>query len=347
MAEQKISIVLVTDWRLAVSHGKTYGMCYVKAPDDFKELTFKRGFPLTDPTHLRCALFALVLGMEQVACSRELNSGKMLTMIVTKSKSVLDMCVGARSVSMRRWATDGRAKPLKVAGYSKKFMADVFDTIDGLHSRGIADIVYVGDEKSPPHSPSLSRAEQRNILTKHTVHLDIDADVDYGSDCDIDDDVRACDIKQRHHLMQELVAHVPRGSRSMPKLSASRRRNIARSEGGACIDKDGDGHGKKKKDVLDQNKTGGAIDKSNEGERIDDATATKPIAIHSGLAAAIAAEESRVLGDATGHGGGAAVAYSPRDIQEQKHGIGGGGWHPEEGAGEPEAAARPDAEHIE
>jgi hypothetical protein len=316
MAEQKISIVLVTDWRLAVSHGKTYGMCYVKAPDDFKELTFKRGFPLTDPTHLRCALFALVLGMEQVACSRELNSGKMLTMIVTKSKSVLDMCVGARSVSMRRWATDGRVKPLKVAGYSKKFMIDVFDTIDGLHSRGIADIVYVGDEKSPP---SLSRAEQRNILTKHTVHLDIDADVDYGSDCDIDDDVRACDIKQRHHLMQELVAHVPRGSRSMPKLSASRRRNIARSEGGTCIARDV-ADGEKKKDIVGQNKTGGIIDTLNEREKkvVDDAT--KPIAIHSGLAAAIAAEESRISGDAvsgtTGCGGGAEVAHIARNIQE-------------------------------
>lgn len=59
-------VVVTTDWKLEDAGAKTYGMCFVRVSPPYDHMNFKRGFSLPCPTHQRCALFALILGMELV-----------------------------------------------------------------------------------------------------------------------------------------------------------------------------------------------------------------------------------------------------------------------------------------
>lgn len=323
---EKISVVLVTNWRIDVIQGRTYGVCSVNAPEEFKEMTFKRGFPLTDPTHTRCAVFAVVLGMEQTLCSKELCSGKFRAAIVTKSKVASDMLIGAQADGVRRWADNPSQKPLKKAGFSKKFMLQAFGMLDTLRRTGIADVVFVDDSDDEKH--------EENLLTAHTVHLDIDPEKDYdGSAASSNgdaDELKASSAKHRNLLRQELLALGVRSSRAGKMLTKRQRQEIAKTEG--VSDK------KKKEDQDRKPATPTTCD-------------AEPV-IHSGLAAAIAAEELRAAATAVaasanaGHGVHPTSGDGAGDVQESEHGACGGNRESPQGIGERKTTTTDTPEHV-
>lgn len=59
-------IIINTDWTLEEAGTRIYGMCSVTVSPPCDHLSFKRGFPLHTPTHTRCGLFALILGLESI-----------------------------------------------------------------------------------------------------------------------------------------------------------------------------------------------------------------------------------------------------------------------------------------
>jgi hypothetical protein len=309
----KTMLSLVTNWRLDVVRNRTFGVCTVDAPDGFKEHSFKRGFPLTNPTHARCAIFAAVMGLEQLDNSPALSSGKFITAVVTKSKAAADLLIGSKSETVRRWAGDARKKPLKIAGYSKQFMSDFFALLDAVRARKIGDLIYVEAEGADGGG---------GLLSERTVHLDIDPDCDYEDD--VQDNVRMDDAKHRHLLRQELMLSGARGSRSGCSLTKQQRRDVARKEGHAPS--------KKKEETPLAKKDGQTTDFAARG------------GTHSGLAAAIAAEELRA---ATGGDRVAETACAVGDVQKSKPGVGGGGEQAPQGAGELQAAGPSDAEHVQ
>lgn len=308
MDSRKIPVILTTDWRLDVVQGRTFGVCFVEAPPEHKECSFKRGFPLPNPTHSRCAVFAVMLGLEQLLCSPTLNSGGFVTAVVTKSEVAGDVLVGKRSDATRKWASDPRSKPLKVAGYGKQFLRDVFATIDDVKRLGIGEVVYVPEEKDE---------RGRSLMDSHTTHLDIDPDTDYEWADKSFDEQRMIDIRQRHLLCDELLRSAAMGSRRTPVMSKKQREKIAREEG----------H-KKKKEAPDPQKV------SNGGGR-----AARPTEEgHSGLAAAIAAEERR-RGGSLGGAEDEPRADAAVVVQDAESRIDGRDRAPGEGAGADEAAA--------
>lgn len=334
---KKIPVVIVTNWRLDIVQGRAYGICSVEAPEEFKDHTFKRGFPLTDPTHTRCAVFALVMAMEQVLCSGELMSGKFHTVIVTKCKAAADFILGPRAETARKWASDPRRKPIKMSGFSKKFVQDLFGMMDILRAKEIADVVHIEESEEDKQNGTL--------LTEHTVHLDIDPEEDYGKpsvEKDASEDIRASDAKHRNLLRQELLILGARSGRASRQLSKKQRERIAQQEG----------HKKKKeqpqeKPVDKEEKTTTPVNAEPTTTTADDVPRPNP---HSGLAAAIAAEELRAAAASAaataGGGGSAAPGDGAGNVQEPEHGTGGGSGDAAQGTGERQAAAPDSAEHL-
>jgi hypothetical protein len=337
-------VVIVTNWRLDIVLGRTHGICSVEAPEEFKDHSFRRGFPLTDPTHTRCAVFAVVLAMEQVLCSGELSSGQFYTAIVTKSKAAADMLLGSRVEAVRKWASDPRLKPLRMSGFSKKFVRDTFDMLDALRAKNLADVVYVEESEEDK--------KVRNLLTEHTIHLDIDPEEDYGAQGKGDqEDVKASDAKHRNLLRQELLVLGARSSRSAKLLTKKQRQKIAQKEG----------HAQHPEEKEEEEKAVAAAKKKKEEhngkeekpvppeETPDVEPAAKPNP-HGGLAAAIAAEELRAAAAhapaASGSGGCAAPGDGVGDVQEPEHGACGGSGEAPQGVGEREAAASNTPKHL-
>lgn len=324
-AAPKKPVTFITNWRIGISQGRAYGVCSVEAPEEFKDHSFRRGFPLTDPTHVRCAIFAIVLGMEQAICSERLRRDGCFAVIVTKSKQAADMVLApTRSAFLRKWASEPRQKPLKVAGFSKKFVSDMYEMLDAMRSKGIGDVAYVQDEK-----------EKGSLMEEHLVHLDIDPEKDYCGDTIGDpDETRASDTKQRNLLRQELAGLCVRGSKGAMKPTKSQRKQIAKNEG----------HGKlilEKKKEEQETKA-----KKTAPQNADPRNKPEP---HSGLAAAIAAEELRVAAAAasnSGSGGNTAPGNGSGNVQEPEHGTRGGDGKTSQGAGEREAAALDSPEHL-
>jgi hypothetical protein len=254
-----------------------------------------------------------------VVVSKKLNGEEFFTVIVTKSKAASELFLegGAREKTTRIWANDPRLKPLNVVGFSKKFMKDAYDMLDRLRSNEIADVAFLEDDKGG------------NLLTGHTVHLDIDPERDYGPHSGDQDDTKASDAKHRNLLRQELLRLGARSSRGCKRMTKKQRMEIARSEG----------H-EKKKEEQEKKEEKPASPKILDGRQPP----------HSGLAAAIAAEERRAAAanaDAdAGSGGRAASGDGSGDVQKPEHGTGGGNGESAQGAGERETAASDTAEHL-
>lgn len=317
----KLPVIIVTNWRLDIVLGRTYGICSIDAPKEFVECSFKRGFPFTNPTHARCALFSLVMGMEQVLCSNRLCCGKFIVAVVTKSKSVRDLVIGDRASSVRVWANNSWKKPLRIAGYSKQFMRDVYTKLDTLRANKIGDVVYIEDNSN----------ENVNMLTEHKVHLDIDPETDYGKDTGDKDEIKTSDAKHRNVLRQELMeTSGARGSRMTRRLTHQQKLKIAQQEG----------HSTKKKKEDQTEKT------TNAKRHTPD---TKQIS-HSGLAAALAAEECRTTTNgtttATGCGRITATGNCIGDVEEPEHGTDRGDRPAQTGVGKCETTIVNDTEHI-
>ena len=98
-------ITVVTDWRLSFVGGRCFGVCFVNVPPPHAELSFRRGFPLTDPGHVRCAVFGLTLGLEIVLSEIVDRGVKAHIALVTRSKAVYELFQGKDAKRTRNWAT--------------------------------------------------------------------------------------------------------------------------------------------------------------------------------------------------------------------------------------------------
>jgi hypothetical protein len=274
--------------------------------------------------------------MEQVLCSKELCSGRFHTVIVTKSKAAAAIMIGDRSELLRMWAEDSRKRPLKISGFSKKFMQDMFGMLDMLRSNRIADVVLIEDSEEDK--------KNKNLLTEHTVHLDIDPEEDYSKNKGEGDqeDMMASDAKHRNLLRQELLELGVRSTRTGHKLTKKQRQEVAKKEGHkAPTPAPAHAPVEKKKEAQDT--------KEEEEKHDAEPVVDKPNP-HSGLAAAVAAEELRAAAAnaaaTSGSGGRAAPRDGAGDVQEPEHGACGGSGEAAQGAGECQAAAADTPEHL-
>lgn len=311
--EKKRGVVLITNWRIDAWHGRTFGICFVDAPNEYKECSYKRGFPFTDPTHTRCAAFALLLGIEQALCYKPFANGYAVA-VVTKNRAVADMLIGERAEANRKWASDPRKKPLKVCGYSKAFIKSAFETIDALRSSSIGDVVYVPEEDD---------GSGRNMLADHYVQLDIDPDTDYERSKSSEEECMS-DAKHRYLLRQELLMSNARGSRRGSIATRAQRIQAIDSK-------------KKKKEDDAKKKECASSDKKSKEEDGSRAAASAPAdsKSHSDIIAAIRAEELRVAA--------AEARADTGNVQSEEHGTGAAGGPAEHGAGECQASDRPAA----
>jgi hypothetical protein len=199
MADEDELITVVADWRLDIAGGRTYGICQVDVSPPYEALSMKRGFPLTNPSHARCAAFSLLMGMEIVLSTPKIMRnaavaadsslpppppGYMIA-LVTRSKAVYDAMIGDDTDRVRRWVAGDARKPLDVFGYRKPFWLNLLskydylsaDTTDAAHTAGgrgtrsRAKLIY---------KPITKEEEEGNMLASHSVNLDIDPQKDYN-----------------------------------------------------------------------------------------------------------------------------------------------------------------------
>ena len=208
-AERQI-LVISTNWRIDVFNNRHFGIASVDVPSPFDYLNFKRGFPFTDPTHNRCALFALLLGLEIGMSTPEICDGGYGLCIATSRQQVHDLLSGDGWERTRRWCDDERRKPQKLMGFNRIFMRKVVSAIGELRSEGLGDIVCVPETKSA--------RDGANVLAGHYANLDINED-DYGEhdgggdggegdDLSVEGGVaqkRLDDMKCRQMLRNELI----------------------------------------------------------------------------------------------------------------------------------------------
>jgi hypothetical protein len=151
----------VSDWRIDRTAGRQYGVCWVEFSDPLKELSFKRGFPLTNPTHARCAAFSLLMTLEIVLSQPQCEP--FFVVIVIRSSDLYEMLLGARSAKFRNWvASDGRTKPDSVNGFKKGFWLGILSKIDWIIENKRGDLSYQHMEDGD------------NAFGKHFVDLDVD-----------------------------------------------------------------------------------------------------------------------------------------------------------------------------
>lgn len=234
----KEMLTMITDWRIDRTAGKQFGICMVDVPPPREYLSFKRGFPLTNPGHARCAVFSLRLGLEICLDTREVpaaasgagasasaDKAKMtrervlkeyFTVVVTRSQVVYDIFCGCRAEKTRKWAQEPSKQPRTMFDYNKTFFCKVFEMIDELREGKFGDVVFV-----PP-----TGEEESNVLLRHEVDLDVDPERDYGkTDSHVGAAQRIDDMKQRQYLRNELSeATGARSSRARRKLTKSEKR---------------------------------------------------------------------------------------------------------------------------
>jgi len=251
-AADKKLLPIISDWRIDETGGRQFGICMVEVPPPQDYLTFKRGFPLTNPGHVRCAIFSLrlaleiCLGNEQVpgstnAAVKNLSGEPVyvrvlrdfFSIIVTRSQIVHDFFCGPRADKNRDWSRDTSKKPISMFGYGKSFISTIFEMIDHIKEKEYGDVTC-----TPPEEID----ESKSILLKHKVNLDVDPEADYEkTDDQKETEKRIDDMRQRQYLRNELMEMI--GARS-----SRMKRKITKKEKRAIVKKDDI---KKEKDVKD------------------------------------------------------------------------------------------------
>lgn len=342
----KEMLTMITDWRIDRTAGKQFGICMVDVPPPLEYLSFKRGFPLTNPGHARCAAFSLRLGLEicldthEVPAAADAATGtsaaaaasagevkvKMVrervlkdrfAVIVTRSQVIYDIFCGCRADKTRKWAQEPSMQPRTMFDYNKTFFCKVFEMIDEMRGGKFGEIAFV-----PP-----TDEDEGNVLLRHEVDLDVDPERDYGkTDSHVGAEQRMDDMKQRQYLRNELSeATGARSSRARRRPTKSERRVSL-----GAPKKDEPAHEK-----TPDNGTGGTPAPAAAGPDSSTSPGTR--------ARACASKRSRCqrrrlgtkraeAGDAGGH------------VQDPEHGAGGGEQPAEDRAGnheaEPAAAAK-------
>ena len=193
-------VVVTTDWKLEDAGGKTYGMCFVRVAPPYDHMNFKRGFSLPCPTHQRCALFSLILGMESID-SIPVTTEKPEFIIATKHAWVCDTLVRHK---VDEWENKGHW-PKHVAGV-KGLLLRARDVMADLPGR--STLVFIPRDEDD--------AKRVNLISEKE-----DTDVDAiakkgGGQQEIEKALR--DMRMRGVMINELMASGARSSR--PQASA-------------------------------------------------------------------------------------------------------------------------------
>lgn len=235
-------LTIVTDWRIDESGGRQYGICMVEVPPPQDYLSFKRGFPLTNPGHVRCAIFSLRLGLEVcLGTERVADKGyarvlrEFFAVLITRSQIVYDLFRGTRAEKIRRWSDDTSVKPVSMHGYNKVFMRQMFTLLDELRDNSYGDVVCVPPEEGE---------EDSSILLKHKVNLDIDPEKDYAKTEDRGaTEKRIDDMRQRQYLRSELMEIGGcRSSRARRRMTKKEKQAIVKKDDARVVKQD-DGAG--------------------------------------------------------------------------------------------------------
>ncbi len=222
----KTVLTLDTNWRLDVLGGRTYGVCWVEVAEPLECLSVRRGFPLTNPSHFRCSLFSLVMGLELAHSIPDMTSllesagvTDWFCNVMVRNRGVYDLFCGPTSEKMRRWAASDGGTAVK-CGYRRDYAIKVLSMIDALRESGRGDVTFV------------STNSEANILLKHSVNLDVDPKRDLpkgkGSTHENEDTIRsrldALRAKDavRKELMESGGARSTRAKRRMTKKERAR-----------------------------------------------------------------------------------------------------------------------------
>lgn len=105
--EGSSDIYIITDWHIDYTDRLRIGICEVTvSPPPYNEMSLKKGFPLPNPTHRRCALFAFVLGLEIAdTLSRwEHDDGEIRSVFICTKSKWLMTCLE----QSKRWVATGK-----------------------------------------------------------------------------------------------------------------------------------------------------------------------------------------------------------------------------------------------
>lgn len=84
--------IIISNWFLSSdARGSVVGVCEVSFPEPYNSLDFRKGFPLPNPTHVRCAAYSLWLAIDACSNANFIDvAGDRVTVIV-KSPHLAEM----------------------------------------------------------------------------------------------------------------------------------------------------------------------------------------------------------------------------------------------------------------
>jgi hypothetical protein len=141
MATVQELVAVNTGWKLGTTDRFVVGTCSVDVSYPCEHMSFSRGFPLYSPGHRRCALYALILGLELVDGNEELLKEGRLIAISTKSKWVVQSLENSK-----RWRAAGKWP--KDSGSYRNMLTRVADLVESLPPSCRLVLVEDGEESS-------------------------------------------------------------------------------------------------------------------------------------------------------------------------------------------------------
>jgi hypothetical protein len=221
MADSSREVVIVTtDWRLEQANGRTFGMCFVRFSAPYDSMNIKRGFNLHGPTHQRCALFSLVLGLEAVLDRNVFQNAGIEAVISTKSKRVHSLVTSGSDVD--RWEATGRwpkdmVQLRNLLMRARDLAAELYETHPG------SVIVHIDRDKDEEASVN---------LLKDADGVDMDAVAkEEGAGAGLIEK-RLREMRMRGVMVEELLASGARGSRSgkmPPSEKAGKKKKVQKA----------------------------------------------------------------------------------------------------------------------
>ncbi|MDR3541541.1 MAG: hypothetical protein P4L69_11355 [Desulfosporosinus sp.] len=199
-------VIVTTDWELQDAGAKTYGMCFIRVSPPYDHMNFKRGFSLSNPTHQRCALFSLIMGLELLE-SIPVTTKHPEYVVSTKHAWIYDVL---NKHLVDKWENSGHW-PKNVAAVkglllrARDVLADLFPLATTL--------VYIkrdDDEKSTVN------------LISEKEDTDVDAITSKGGG-KAEIEKALLDMRMRNVKIQELMESGARGSRMHHKIVEKRK----------------------------------------------------------------------------------------------------------------------------
>lgn len=191
MAAAQELVTVCTDWNLGTTDRFMLGTCSVDVSPPCEHMSFSRGFPLHTPSHRRCALFALILGLELVDGNEELLKPGRLVAISTKSKWLMQVLANCA-----RWRASGKWP--KDSGAYRNMLTRVADLVDGLPPT--CKLVFVESEDKP--EVKLDEFAEKDDDEKRIVMGDLEKYPDPRAEIDR----RIRERKMRDNLLQKALA---------------------------------------------------------------------------------------------------------------------------------------------